>query len=74
MSERIRLTSAQMDLLRRIEGGQTQAHDGSVLVSLVHLGLVASMRLGRGKTMGVSITHKGRRVALGMAPDQGDDE
>jgi hypothetical protein len=74
MSKRLNLTPAQMDLLRRIEGGQRQAHDDRTLTTLVTAGLVASMRLGRGKTMGVSITHKGRRVALGMAPAQGEEQ
>lgn len=71
MSERISLTPDQMDLLRRIEGGQNQAHEVQVL-KLASLGLIVAMRLGRGTLMGVSITHKGRRVALGMAADQGD--
>ncbi len=73
MTERISLTPAQLDLLRRIEGGQNQAHE-TLAMKLADLGLVVGMRLGRGSTMGVSITHKGRRVALGMAADQGDGE
>jgi hypothetical protein len=64
MSEPVRLTRAQFELLRMIENGQRYAYDGPPLHRLVALGLVVAMRVGRGKQMGVSITHKGRARAL----------
>lgn len=66
MSEQMRLTEAQLELLVRISAGQTLAHDSQPLQTLVAKGFVVAMRIGRGKIMGVSITHRGRRrVAAG---------
>jgi hypothetical protein len=70
MSEPVRLTQAQFELLRMIENGQRYAYDGHVLHRLVALGLVVAMRLGRGKQMGVSITHQGRAQVLGQNSNQ----
>lgn len=74
MSKRIDLTEVELALLRRIEGGCRSCYAGPPLQNLIDNGLVIAQRWGRSQQFGVSITHKGRRVALGMSPDQGGDE
>jgi hypothetical protein len=74
MIERIQLTDAELELLRRIESGQVRncARHG-VAKALIAAELIVTSTWSPGR-VGVSITHKGRRVALGMAPDQGEDQ
>jgi hypothetical protein len=70
MSEQVRLTQAQFELLVRISAGQTIAYDAQPLQTLVAKGFVVAMRIGRGKVMGVSITHRGRARVLGQNSNQ----
>jgi hypothetical protein len=74
MSEPVRLTQAQFELLRMIENGVLRScgRNGDAQ-ALIAAGLIVSVPWGRSR-QGVSITHRGREVALGKAPFRGDDE